>query len=187
MRLFIQGSVVNQGRHASFASPVEDLASIKGKKIPLAVNDLFLQIDEVFPGGVSFQIFYFDAPHPYRLSFGESASFRKEGNAFVLNLSFSLIQTAIVSLSGELYRTSGSARPYAKFENRFEIASGEEKAFDLEGPDSHLLAKREGEHIALEVIFGESKEPVVIRIGDGYAYRGQNGPVGMDIAFTATK
>ncbi len=90
MRLLVKGKVNNQGRYAEFERAYDNLPSYIGRRVGLPLNDLHLEIGEVYGDSVNFAIFYFDRAHEYSLRLNEVKSLRKEGNAFLLEMEFSL-------------------------------------------------------------------------------------------------
>ncbi|MCR5078955.1 MAG: hypothetical protein K6B65_03425 [Bacilli bacterium] len=90
MKLRIKGKVDNVGRHADFTHTYDHLPSFIGKRVSLPLNDLYLEVEEVYDDCLLFSIFYFDRAHEYSLRLGEGKSLRQEGNAFLLELEFYL-------------------------------------------------------------------------------------------------
>ena len=88
MKLLVKGHVNDRGNHAEFSSLIDDLSI--GKKTPLAVQDVYLQIKEISPYVVNFLLVRFDTVDEFHLRHDEKYEFTHRGNAYEYRLEFSL-------------------------------------------------------------------------------------------------
>ena len=88
MKLLVKGHVNDRGKDAEFSSVIDDLSI--GKKTPLAVQDVYLQIKEVSPYVVDFLLIRFETVDKLHLRRDEKYEFTHRGNAYEYRLEFSL-------------------------------------------------------------------------------------------------
>ncbi|MCR4561762.1 MAG: hypothetical protein K5694_00945 [Bacilli bacterium] len=90
MKLIISGGVTIMGHHAPINTVYEDLNSLLHKKTYQGINDVFLEVLELNEREIKFDYSYFEEPNIYQLKVGEKATYRKDGNSFVLEVHFAL-------------------------------------------------------------------------------------------------
>ncbi len=92
MKLLIEGTIHNQGSYAPFETTYEDLPSLKGKRMSLAVPDSFIEILEVQERSLRFRFIRFREGDELFLRPGEAHEFTHEGNAYGYRIRFSLAE-----------------------------------------------------------------------------------------------
>ena len=87
-------------------------------------------------------------------------------------------------LEGSLYRTVGSANPYDRFEEAYDIETVLGQNVPLKAPESFFRIEPIDGGVELAVTFGEQTAHATLMQGGEYLYRGSVRVVGMEIRFS---
>ena len=91
MQLLYKGSIRRiSGSGMAYAHFDKEVA-LKCEKTTLAVPDTYIQINSIGENEVNFDVFFFEQATNFVLHVGETAPYKKEGNAFGFEIEFKLV------------------------------------------------------------------------------------------------